>query len=95
MSPASPLAAGLEVCGCPQASFGATERLQALRELLAACLRPGLPKWHLYTTPPKQVSQCVRTSGAAIMLRKPVCSNWEADVHQSLCVCELHAEVLP
>ena len=40
-----------------QASFSATEQLQALRDLLSTCLQPGLPAWHLYTTPPKQVQE--------------------------------------
>ena len=37
-----------------QAEFKPLESLSALSNLVQQCIQPGLPKWYLYVTPPKQ-----------------------------------------
>ena len=39
-----------------QADFKALELLARLQELVQALVGPSSKPWHLYTTPPKQVS---------------------------------------
>ena len=38
-----------------QALFEPLEQLSELRDLVGRLLQPGLTRWQLYTTPPKQV----------------------------------------
>ena len=49
-------AAGLFFMPCPvQAMFAPLEQLSEVKGLVSRLLRPGAPKWHLHTAPPKQV----------------------------------------
>ena len=71
---------------CVQASFGALEQLSALQELIQKCLLPSIrgSKWHIYTTPPKQV----------ILMRQPItsiCRGCRTKVFQILCSAVLLA----
>lgn len=38
-----------------QAEFKALETLAAVHSLIQQCLDPGVPKWYMYVTPPKQI----------------------------------------